>query len=176
MKLQDQRFGVLWKILGDLFCLFPALCSAGITVASILGVFKKPSDRHLVQLVFLVVYAVIVWSSLACIGEYIGIKWIRRSTLLHLFDDNTLTLIQKTYRILEHTTLVWLGLVVLVNMLLARIIWGGDGHGLAGTWLFDAGGTPIIISFLAVIPVRIQIAVWKLLLKRTGKWRDGPYE
>lgn len=176
MKAMAQRLGIALKILGNCLCLSSAACSASITLASILGIVEKTSSKHIMELAFLIMYLVIALGSILCVGEYIVIKQTHSSMLLKLFDNRALSTIKNTDRIWRHTGIILLNMTFVVNMIFARFILGGDGHGLAGTWRFKAAGTPVIISFIAMIPVSIQSATWKMLLKKTGKWSDGPYE
>ena len=175
MKVKAHWLGTALEILGKCLCLFSATCSIGITLASILGIVEKAENRPFWQLTFLIMFAGMILSSVICTGEYIVIRLARSSALLDVFSGKTLSNIKRTESVLRHTGVVWLNLLFVFNLFFARIIWNGDGHGLAGTWLFAAGSTPIMLSLLAMIPVCIQSAAWKVLLKKAGMWSDGPY-
>ena len=173
--MKAQRLGTGLELLGHVFCLLSALCSVGITCASVLGIIAREENRPLAERAFFVMYVVILLSGLFCAGEYLWFKRADRSALCRMFSDQTRS-IQKADRVLRDTGIVWLQLIFLLNLFFAGFIWGGDGHGLAGTWLFKAAGHPILISFLAMAPIRIQGAAWRQLLKQTGNWSGGPYE
>lgn len=174
--MKKHQLGTALEVLGNCLCLPSTCCSLGITFASIWGIIETTSNMSFWQSAFFAMYLVIISSSLICTGEYIFIKSAHSSTLLNVFGDKTLSNVKKAERILHHIGIAFLSLTCVFNLFFARTIWNGDGHGLAGTWLATAGGTPIIISFIAMIPVCIQRGVWKLLLKKTGKWDYGPYE
>ena len=176
MKVKAHRLGTTLEVLGNCLCLFSSACSIGITFASVMGIVERASSKPFWRLTFLIICLAIVISSLICTGEYISIKLAQSSTLVNIFEDKALSNIKKAERVLQHTGIVWLNLILVFNLFFARIIWNGDGHGLAGTWLYSAGSAPIIISFIAMLPVCIQNAAWKVLLKKTGMWSYGPYE
>ena len=176
MKVKAHWLGTALEILGKCLCLFSAACSIGITLASVLGIVEKTANRPFWQLTFLIMFAGMILSSVICTGEYIVLKLAHRSALLDVFAGKTLANIKKAGSVLRHTGIVWLNLLFLFNLFFARIIWNGDGHGSAGTWLWAAGGTPIMISLTAMLPVCIQSAAWKVLLKKTGMWSDSPYQ
>ena len=166
MKVKAHRLGTVLEVLGNCLCLLSAACSICITFASILGIVEKAANNLFWRLTFLLMYLATILCSLICAGEYIILKLAHSSTLLNVFENKVLSNIKKAERVLQHTGIVCLNLIFVFNLLFARIIWNGDGHGLAGTWLYSAGSTPIIISFIAMIPVCIQNAAWKVLLKK----------
>lgn len=175
MKKGINLFGGFIEIMSSCLCLIAITAPVAITITSLLGVIEKTQKQDFWRIVFFAVFFGLFIISICFAVEYAFISCCGKATLHQLFSENTLPRLLRIAVILDHG-LPLLTLITGINMIFAMIIWKGDGHGLHGTWLFTAGGTPIGISLIAMIPLTIQRKALELASKKMGKSKSSSYD
>lgn len=145
-------------------CAIPIILSTFFTVVSIIGMIKATTNKLFWQFLVILMLLIIFTAFFISIIEYLLVYMMDQYTLQQIYT-HTVNNLNRSISILSNA-IGFLKVLLLFDLGLALIIWGGDGHGLSGTWRFTAGQIPMVTCFLSIIPLIVQRKTHALIYKK----------